>query len=87
MSTGWNYRLRKVDVQNELNGGTWRIVANWGCGLDDGLHGGNPLLVVDHFNDINWRGVCKTRWWWQRVKTMVAVTVFILGGSCGGADG
>ena len=87
VSAGGRCLLRKVNGPNESNGSTWRVVANGGHGSDDGLRGGNPLLV-DRFDDVDWRGVCETRWWWVRwVKTTVAVTVFVPRGSCGGADG
>ena len=63
-------------------------MVNWGCGTNDGFRGGDPLRVADRLDDVNRRGVwecVETGWWW--VKTTVAVTVFVPGGSCGGADG
>ena len=61
-------------------------MVDWGRGMNDGFHGGNPLQVVNRPNGVDWRGVCETRWWWvQWVKMAVAVMVFIPGGSCGRA--
>ena len=62
VSVGWNYCLRKVDVQNELNGGTWRVVVDGGRGSDDGLCGGNPLWVANRLDGVDRRGVCEARW-------------------------
>ena len=88
MSTGWNCLLRKVDCRNESNGGTWHVVANGGRGANNGFHGGNPLQVANCFDNVDWHGIWE--WdemgWWT-VETAVAVTAFIPGGSCGGADG
>ena len=34
---------------------------NWGCGTYDGFHGGDPLWVVDHFDDVDWCGLTSCR--------------------------
>ena len=77
-----------VSGLDKSNGERRCVVANRGCGSDDGLCGGNPLRMADRLDDISWCGVCETRWWWVRgVKPMVAVTVFVPRGSCDRVDG
>ena len=87
MSIGGSHLLRVMGGLNESNRGGWCVVACGARGTHNGFHGRNSLWVVDRFNDVDWRGVCEMRWWWQRVKAMVAVMVFVPRGSCGGADG
>ena len=57
MSVWWSHLLWVVGGLNESNGRQQRVVVNGGHGSYDGLCGGNPLWVVDCFNDINWHGV------------------------------
>ena len=40
---------------------TWHVVVNGGCGVDDGFCEGDPLWVVDHFDDLDWHGLT---WCW-----------------------
>ena len=82
--------MRKVDCRNGLNGGTWRVVVDGGCGSDDRLRGGNPLQMADCFDDVDWHGVwewVEMGWWWVKTTAAVAVTVFVPRGSCGGVGG
>ena len=34
----------------------WHIVANGGCGTDDGFCGGDPLWVANRLDDVEWGG-------------------------------
>ena len=57
VSVRWSCLVLVVGGLDESNGEQRRIVANGGCGSDDGLHGGNPLQMADRLNDLDWCGL------------------------------
>ena len=57
VSTGGSHLLRMVGGLNELNGVMWHVVASRGHGMNNRLHGGNPLQMADHLDDMNWCGI------------------------------
>ena len=73
-----------------VNRGTWHVVVDRGCGTNDRLHGGDPLQMADHLDDVDWRGIwewVKTGWWTQWVKTVAGVAGAVPGGLFGGVGG
>ena len=49
-----------------LNGSRWHFIVDRGCSANNGFHGGNPLWVVNHFNNLDWHKLwvwIEMRWW------------------------
>ena len=54
VSVQWSCLLLVVGGFNESNGGRRRVVADRGRGMNDRFCGGDPLRMVDCFDDIDW---------------------------------
>ena len=73
---------------DKSDGGWWHVVANGACGMNNGLHGGGPLYMVDHLDNVNWCRIwewVEMGWWTQWVKMRAVVVVTVPGGLYGGA--